>query len=258
MSASDRFDDRFAGKVAFVTGASSGIGAATAALLAAQGARVACVARDQPRGQATVDRIRAAGGEAALIPADVERADEIADAVAETVRRFGGLHFAFNNAGMTGAAAPIHAQEDAEWARVIATNLTSVFLCMKHELTHMMAAGGGVIVNNSSGAGVIAADGLPHYTAAKHGVLGLTKSAAKDYARYGVRVNAICPGLIATPQLERYMEDPAVRADMLSRIPSGVLGQPLDIAKAVAFLFSEEAAYITGDTMFVDAGIMCR
>jgi len=122
----------------------------------------------------------------------------------------------------------------------------------------MLRSGGGVIINNCSGAGVMAAPGLPHYTAAKHGVLGLTKAAAKEYAAQGIRVNAICPGFIETPQLSRFLEDPEVRAAAVSGIPAGVMGQPDDIARAVAFLCSDEAAYISGDTMFVDGAVMCR
>lgn len=251
-------EKQFSGRVAYVTGASSGIGAATAELLAQRGAEVACVARDRVRGQMTVERIRAAGGSAEYIPADMEKADEIAWSVAETLRRFGRLDLAFNNAGMTGAAAPMHEQDDAEWARVLATNLTSVFLCMKHQLAHMRSAGGGVIVNNSSGAGVMPAPGLPHYTAAKHGVLGLTKCAAREYAPDGIRVNAVCPGLIWTPQLEAHLADEKARTAMLSQIPSGVVGQPEDVARAVAFLFSDDAAYVSGDTMFIDAAFICR
>lgn len=246
------------GKVALVTGASSGIGQATAQLLGQRGARVAVAARNAGRGLETVESIRAAGGTAALIEADMEVAADIETMVEAVLEQFGRLDIAFNNAGITGRAAPFHEQDLDDWGEVIMTNLTSVFLCMKHEITAMLRSGGGVIVNNCSGAGVMAAPGLPHYTAAKHGVLGLTKAAAKEYAAQGIRVNAICPGFIETPQLSRFLEDPEVRAAAVSGIPAGVMGQPDDIARAVAFLCSDEAAYISGDTMFVDGAVMCR
>jgi len=249
----------FSGKVALVTGASSGIGRATAELFAARGAAVAVAARNLERGAETVERIRMAGGVAELIPADMERADQIEGMVARTLDLFGGLDCAFNNAGMTGTAALFHEQSVEDWNEVIATNLTSVFLCMKHEIAAMLKAGtGGAIVNNCSGAGVMAAPGLPHYTAAKHGVLGLTKAAARDYARHGIRVNAVCPGFIDTPQLNAFLGDEAARAQVIAGIPAGAMGTPDDIARAVAFLCSPDGAYVSGDTMFVDGAVMCR
>ena len=246
------------GKVALVTGASSGIGQATAQLLAERGAKVAVAVRNPERGLETVENIRAAGGTATLIQADMEVAADSATMVEAVLEQFGRLDIAFNNAGITGRVAPFHEQSLDDWSEVIMTNLTSVFLCMKHEIVAMLRSGGGVIVNNCSGAGVMAAPGLPHYTAAKHGVLGLTKAAAKEYAAEGIRVNAICPGFIETPQLGRFLEDPEVRAATVGGIPAGVMGQPDDIARAVAFLCSNEASYISGDTMFVDGAVMCR
>ncbi|WOK37089.1 SDR family NAD(P)-dependent oxidoreductase [Sphingomonas sp. C3-2] len=246
------------GKVALVTGASSGIGQATAEYLAERGARVAVVARTAERGRETVERILAAGGTAIFIQADVEEPEAIAAMVEQTVDHFGRLDIAFNNAGMTGAVAPFHEQSLSDWDQVIRTNLSSIFLSMKHEIIAMLKCGGGSIVNNCSGAGVMAAPGLPHYTAAKHGVLGLTKSAAKEYAPHGIRVNAICPGFIETPQLGRYIDGPEARAAVEAGIPIGHMGQPIEIARAVAFLSSAEGAYISGDTMFVDGGVMCR
>ncbi|WP_395336284.1 SDR family NAD(P)-dependent oxidoreductase [Novosphingobium sp. BL-8H] len=247
-----------AGRVALVTGASSGIGRATAEYLAERGAAVAVAARNDARGRETVETIVANGGNAAFIHADVENPSDIATMVEWTVRRFGRLDIAFNNAGMTGAVAPFHEQSLDDWDEVIRTNLTSVFLCMKYEISAMLESGGGSIVNNCSGAGVIAAPGLPHYTAAKHGVLGLTKAAAKEYAARGIRVNAICPGFIDTPQLGRFIDSPEAKSATVAGIPMGHMGQPIDIARAVAFLASAEGAYISGDTMFVDGAVMCR
>ncbi|WP_232476224.1 SDR family NAD(P)-dependent oxidoreductase [Flavisphingomonas formosensis] len=249
----------FSGKVALVTGASSGIGRATAELFAARGAAVAVAARNLERGAETVERIRAAGGTAELIPADMEQPDQIEAMVVRTLELFGRIDCAFNNAGMTGRDALFHEQSIEDWNEVIATNLTSVFLCMKHEIVAMLNAGcGGAIVNNCSGAGVMAAPGLPHYTAAKHGVLGLTKAAAKDYAAHGIRVNAVCPGFIDTPQLNAFLGDDATRAAVVAGIPAGAMGTAEDIAKAVAFLCSPDGAYISGDTMFIDGAVMCR
>lgn len=159
------------GKVALVTGASSGIGQATAEYLAERGASVAVVARNVASGRATMERIMAAGRTALFIQADVEEPEAIAAMVEQTVEHFGRLDIAFNNAGMTGSVAPFHEQELSDWDQLIRTNLTSIFLSMKHEITAMLKCGGGSIVNNCSGAGVMAAPGLPHYTAAKHGVL---------------------------------------------------------------------------------------
>lgn len=246
------------GKIALVTGASSGIGQATAEYLAERGASVAVVARNEKRGRETADRILAAGRSAIFIHADVEEPEAIAAMVEQTVDHYGRLDIAFNNAGMTGVVAPFHEQELSDWDQVIRTNLRSIFLCMKYQITAMLKCGGGSIVNNCSGAGVMAAPGLPHYTAAKHGVLGLTKAAAKEYASHGIRVNAICPGFIDTPQLGRYIDNSEARAAVEQGIPMGFMGQPLDIARAVAFLSSAEGAYISGDTMFVDGAVMCR
>ncbi|WP_150290855.1 SDR family NAD(P)-dependent oxidoreductase [Sphingobium estronivorans] len=248
----------FTGKIALVTGASSGIGQATAEYLAERGASVAVVARNVDRGRETTDRILSAGRIAIFIHADVEKPEAIAAMVKKTVDHFGRLDIAFNNAGMTGTVAPFHEQELADWEQVIRTNLSSIFLSMKHQITAMLKCGGGTIVNNCSGAGVMAAPGLPHYTAAKHGVLGLTKAAAKEYAPHGIRVNAICPGFIETPQLGQYIDGADTRAAVEASIPIGYMGQPIDIAHAVAFLASAEGAYISGDTMFVDGAIMCR
>ncbi|MDB5392655.1 MAG: short-chain dehydrogenase [Rhodospirillales bacterium] len=249
----------FKGKVALVTGASTGIGRATALLFGQRGAAVAVVARDPVKAALVVDEIRAAGGEAAFIGADMREPGDIAAMVAQTVKRFGGLHCAFNNAGVNGIAAPFHEQTLAEFERVVQVNLTSVFLCMQHEIRHMLGAAGGVIVNNCSGAGLIPAPELPHYTAAKHGLLGLAKVAAKEYANRNIRVNSICPGVIDTPMMQAHLgQDSGTIDALLAQLPGKRMGRPEDIARAAVWLCSDDAAYVSGDTMVVDGGLMAH
>jgi len=249
----------FKGKVALVTGAATGIGRATARLFGQRGAAVAVVGRDPVKAGLVVDEIRAEGGQAAFIAADMRSADDIARMVAETVKTFGGLHCAFNNAGVNGVAAPFHEQTLDEFNRVVQVNLTSVFLCMQHEIRHMLGAGGGVIVNNCSGASLIPAPQLPHYTAAKHGLLGLAKVAAREYADRNIRINSICPGIIDTPMMRAHLGQDAGTIDALvQQLPGKRMGQPEDIARAVVWLCSDDAAYVSGDTMVVDGGLMAH
>jgi NAD(P)-dependent dehydrogenase (short-subunit alcohol dehydrogenase family) len=249
----------FAGKVALVTGAGSGIGRAAAVLFAARGAKVAVVARDPVKAGAVVDEIRGAGGEAAFISADMRRPDDIAAMVVRTVEIFGGLDCAFNNAGVNGVAAPFHEQTLEEFNRVIQVDLTSVFLCMQHEIRHMLRAGGGVIVNNCSGASLIPAPLLPHYTAAKHGLLGLAKVAAREYADRNIRVNSICPGIVDTPMMQAHLGQDAGTIDALvAQLPGKRMGRPEEIARAAVWLCSDDAAYVSGDTMVVDGGLLAH
>jgi NAD(P)-dependent dehydrogenase (short-subunit alcohol dehydrogenase family) len=249
----------FTGKTALVTGAASGIGKATAILFARRGAAVAVVARDPAKGGAVVDEIRASGGVAEFIQADMRAPDDIARMVERAVELFGGLHCAFNNAGVNGIAAPFHEQTLEEFERVVQVNLTSVFLCMRAEIRHMLGAGGGVIVNNCSGASLIPAPQLPHYTAAKHGLLGLAKVAAKEYADRNIRVNSICPGVIDTPMMQAHLGQDAGTIDALVQmLPGKRMGRPEDIARAAVWLCSEDAAYVSGDTMVVDGGLLAH
>jgi len=249
----------FKGKVALVTGAATGIGRATALLFGQRGASVAVVARDPAKASEVVAEIRASGGQAAFIAADMRSPDDIARMVAETVETFGGLHCAFNNAGVNGVAAPFHEQTLEEFERVVQVNLTSVFLCMQAEIRHMLGAGGGVIVNNCSGASLIPAPGLPHYTAAKHGLLGLAKVAAKEYADRNIRINSVCPGIIDTPMMRAHLNQDGGSIDALvQQLPGKRMGAPEDIAKAVVWLCSGDAAYVSGDTMVVDGGLMAH
>jgi len=249
----------FKGKVALVTGAATGIGRAAAVLFGQRGAAVAVVARDPVKAGAVVDEIRAAGGEAAFIRADMREPDDIAAMVARTVALFGGLDCAFNNAGVNGVAAPFHEQTLEEFNRVIQMDLVSVFLCMQHEIRHMLGAGGGVIVNNCSGASLIPAPQLPHYTAAKHGLLGLAKVAAREYADRNIRVNSICPGIIDTPMMRAHLGQDAGTIDaMVAQLPGKRMGRPEEVARAAVWLCSDDAAYVSGDTMVVDGGLMAH
>jgi len=249
----------FAGKVVLVTGATSGIGKASALLFGKRGASVAVVARDPGAAGAVVDEIKSYGSQAAFIRADMREPDDIAAMVAKTVEIFGGLHCAFNNAGVNGTSTAFHEQTLEEFNRVVQVNLTSVFLCMQHEIRHMLGAGGGVIVNNGSGASLIPAMGLPHYTAAKHGALGLAKVAAKEYADSNIRVNTICPGVIDTPMMQAHLGQDAATIDgLVAQLPGKRMGTPEDIARAVVWLCSDDAAYVSGDTMVVDGGLMAH
>lgn len=246
-------------KTALVTGAGSGIGEAVAVLMAAEGARVAVVDRHRDAAQRVADAIVAAGGIATAHQCDVTDEAQVAATVAAVVDSHGSLDIAHNNAGMSGMPVTFSELSIADWSTMIATNLTSVFLCMKHELAYMAANGGGSIVNTSSGAGVVAAPGLPHYTAAKHGVLGLTKCAASEYASRGIRVNAVLPGTTRTPMIEGFIGGNAAIEKMVTRgIGRGSMGSPSEIAEAVVWLSSDRASFVNGDSMLVDGATVCR
>lgn len=248
----------FAGKVALVTGAGSGIGRAAAELFAARGAAVAVVNRSADKGLETVERIRAAGGTAAFIQADLVQPEAVPEMMAKTLETFGALHCAFNNAGMTGRADGFLNHTLAEWNEVIAVNLTSVFLCMQHQIRHMLEHGGGAIVNNGSGASIMGAAGLPHYTATKHGVSGITKVAAKEFSSRHVRINTICPGVIDTGPMRAYAEGGGEAAQaLLAGLPNGRMGTPEEVARAAVWLCSDDAVYVSGVTIPVDGGFMC-
>ena len=246
----------FAGKVAFVTGGASGIGRAAALSFSREGASVVAADVSQQGNEETVRLIEAQGGRALAVRCDVTRPQEVKAALDKTVEAFGRLDFAFNNAGIEPRKAALTADyEEDEWDRILDINLRGVFLCMKHEIPLILKQGGGAIVNTSSGAGVIGIKGSPAYTAAKHGVIGLTRAAALDYAGQNLRINAICPGYIDTPMMGRFTGGTQEgRAKVIAEEPIGRMGKPEEIAAAVLWLCSEPAAFVIGHALVMDGG----
>ena len=246
-------------KVALITGAGSGIGRATAKIFAREGARLVLVDIIEKGGHETLQMVKELGAESIFLKADVAKSAEVDGAVAGAVAAYGRLDCAFNNAGIGGASRLTHEYSEEEWNRVISINLTGVWLCMKAEITQMLKQGGGAIVNTSSIMGLIGAIRVPAYTAAKHGVAGLTKAAALEYGRHGIRINAVCPAPIYTPLLMSAFEK---RPDMEQRYarsePMKRLGQPEEVGEAVAWLCSDRASYVTGLPMPVDGGYMAQ
>jgi NAD(P)-dependent dehydrogenase (short-subunit alcohol dehydrogenase family) len=243
-------------KVALVTGAASGIGRASAQAFAREGARVAVADIDVAGGEETVRLIEKAGGEASLFPADLTMATEVERVVSGIVQRWGRLDCAHNNAGIAGEMGPTAACSEDNWDRVMAINLRSVWLCVKFELLQMTTQpSGGAIVNQSAVAGLVGNPGLPAYAVSKHGVLGLTKNAAVEYARPGIRVNAVCPGPILTPMMEGFIgHDNAALAHIAATQPGGRIGRPEEIAEAVVWLCSDRASFVSGAALVLDLG----
>lgn len=246
-------------KVALITGAGSGIGQATSKIFAREGARLVLADVVEAGGEATLRMVKDAGAEAIFIKTDVSKSAEVEAAVAKAVETFGRLDCAFNNAGIGGAGKLTHEYSEQEWDRVIAINLTGVWLCMKAELTQMLKQGSGAIVNTSSIMGLTGAIRVPAYTAAKHGVAGLTKAAALEYGRLGIRINAVCPAPIYTPMLMSAFEKrPDIEQRYARSEPMKRIGQPEEVGEAVAWLCSDRASYVTGLPMPVDGGYMAQ
>ncbi len=246
------------GKVALVTGAGSGIGRASALTFAAAGARVVVCDVAADAGEASVQMIQAAGGEAAFIPADVSVSDQVAALIGHITERYGRLDYAHNNAGIEPGGGTFIDYPEAAWDRLMGINLKGVWLCMKYEITQMLMQGGGAIVNTSSIFGLVGG-GSVAYVASKHGVVGLTKTAAVQYATAGIRVNAVCPGFIETPMLERALSGgPEARTALVARHPIGRLGTPEEVAEVVVWLCSDAASFVTGQTLGVDGGYVAQ
>ena len=247
------------GKVAIVTGAGTGIGRAAALAFAREGARVLVAGLEPERLAETVDLVRAAGGEALASHTDVADPAQAAAMVEAALAAWGRLDCAFNNAGIEGDTAPLADCTLENWQRVIAVNLTGTFLCLRAEIPAMLRGGGGAVVNCASVAGLVGFGGIPAYTASKHGVVGLTKAAALDYATSGVRVNAVCPGVIQTAMVDRFTGgSPEAVAAMTAMQPVGRLGRPEEVAALAVWLCSDAASFVTGEAIAVDGGFVAR
>jgi NAD(P)-dependent dehydrogenase (short-subunit alcohol dehydrogenase family) len=245
-----------AGKVALVTGGGSGIGRQACLVFCREGAQVVVSDVTVEGGEETLSLIKQAGGEAAFIKADVAQAAEVEALVAKTVEAYGRLDCAYNNAGIAGRTARVADDTEENWERILSINLKGVWLCLKYEIAHMLKQGGGAIVNTASGAGLIGVRRTGAYVASKHGVVGLTKTAALEYAKANIRVNAVCPGPIDTPMLRGASE--RVIDAMAAAQPNGRLGQPQEIAEAVVWLCSDAASFVTGHPMPVDGGYVAQ
>lgn len=243
----------FHDKVAIVTGGSFGIGRAAAIAFAERGAKVGIA--DWVEDNETLNAIKSGGGDAIFIKCDVSSDESVRAMVDKTIAQYGRLDYAFNNAGVEGFSAPTHECTNENWDKTIAINLKGVWLCMKYEIPHMIKQGKGAIVNNASIAGLVGFVNIPAYVASKHGILGLTKNAALEYAKSGIRVNAVCPGVIKTAMIDRFTgKDKVVEKQFESMEPVGRMGQPEEVAQAVIWLCSDAASFVTAHPMAVDGG----
>ncbi|MFV8326345.1 SDR family oxidoreductase [Flavobacterium sp. ZS1P14] len=250
-------ESTFKNKEAIVTGGSSGIGSATALAFAKKGAKVAVI--DWVENNETVTLIKEMGGEAIFIKCDVSKATDVKAMVEKTIAAFGRLDYAYNNAGIEGASAPTQDCTEENWDKTISINLKGIWLCMKYEIPEILKQGKGVIVNCSSVAGLVGFAGLPAYVASKHGVVGLTKTPALECAKLGIRVNAVCPGVIQTPMIDRLTGNNKEAVKQFTGLePVGRFGLPEEIANAVVWMCSDDASFVTGHAMAVDGGFVAQ
>jgi NAD(P)-dependent dehydrogenase (short-subunit alcohol dehydrogenase family) len=258
LAASDRAAGRFAGKVALVTGGNSGIGRHASLAFAREGAKVVVAARGVDEGERTVSMIREAGGEAMFVATDVTGAESVRAMVRACIERYGRLDAAFNNAGITGSVTDFIVDYDEEiFDRTVAVNLKGTWLCMKYEIPEMLRAGRGSIVNCSSTAGLRGGARASAYYASKHAIVGLTKSVALEYATNGIRVNAVCPGMIGTDMVAReFARAPEKFAVLKQKIPMARIGTVEEIAAAVLWLCADESSYVTGAALSADGGFV--
>jgi NAD(P)-dependent dehydrogenase (short-subunit alcohol dehydrogenase family) len=253
--------ERFKDKVVFITGASTGIGKASAVKFASEGAKVVVADISQEKGKATVDEINKAGiGESFFVECNVADSQSVQQAIRQTIGKYGRIDVGVNNAGIGGVSAHSADYPDDEWQKVIAVNLTGVWLCMKYELQEMVKAQKGVVVNVSSILGKVGFMGSTAYVAAKHGVIGLTETAALEYAPKGIRVNALCPGFIYTPMLENagLLKDDALHQAIANMHAMKRMGNPEEVADALVWLSSDEATFVTGHSLVVDGGYLAQ
>ncbi|MCK9402503.1 MAG: SDR family oxidoreductase [Chitinophagaceae bacterium] len=245
----------FEGRVAIVTGGSFGIGRATAVAFAMRGAKVVIADCMVDKENETLSLIKNAGGDAMFIQCDVSDSFAVKDMIEKVIARFGRIDYAFNNAGIEGLLNNTHECTEANWDKTLSINLKGVWLCMKYEIQQMLKVKKGVIINCASVAGLNGFAGLPAYTASKHGIVGLTRSAALEYAKQGIRINAVCPGVIHTPMIDRITgKDKEVEKIYIGLEPIGRMGNPEEVAEAVVWLCSDAASFVTGIAMPVDGG----
>lgn len=250
---------KLSGKVVLITGAGSGIGRASALAFARAGASVVLADWAAGGGEETLRLINEAGGEALFVRADVSVDSEVRALISKAVETYGRLDYAHNNAGVEGTMAGTADCTEDNWDRIISINLKGVWLCMKYEISQMLTQGGGSVVNTASVAGLVGIKGFPAYVASKHGIVGLTKAAALEYGKNGIRLNAICPGLIDTPMIKRQTGgDPEAEARLMAGEPSGRMGRPEEVAAAVLWLCSEAASFVNGHSLIVDGGYVTR